>query len=106
MENVTSNSVARTQQPLAGKVALVTGGSRGIGAAIVERLAADGAAVAFTYRGGHQAAQDLVAKLRQRDARVLAIVADSADDAAVRGAVKQTVETLGGLDILVNNAAI
>lgn len=104
MENIANGSTSL--QPLTGKVALVTGGSRGIGAAIVERLVRDGAAVAFTYRGGQAAAEQLAARLREAGARVIAIVADSADDAAVRSAVKTTVETFGGLDILVNNAAI
>jgi 3-oxoacyl-[acyl-carrier protein] reductase len=84
------------------KVALVTGGSRGIGAAIVERLARDGARVAFTYRSNREAAEQLA---RKHDG-VLAISADSADEQAVRRAVQQVVETFGGLDILVNNAAI
>ncbi|MET0283649.1 MAG: 3-oxoacyl-ACP reductase family protein [Polyangiales bacterium] len=87
---------------LQNKVALVTGGSRGIGAAVVERLHQEGARVAFTYRGNTEAAQQLTARLDG----VLAIVADSADEDALRRAVQQTVETFGGLDILVNNAAI
>jgi 3-oxoacyl-[acyl-carrier protein] reductase len=84
------------------KVALVTGGSRGIGAAIVERLVREGARVAFTYRDNRAAAEQLTRKLDG----VLAIAADSADEGALRRAVQRVVETFGGLDILVNNAAI
>lgn len=91
-----------TNSNLSGKVAFVTGGSRGIGAAIVERLAREGARVAFTYRDNREAAQGLAARLDG----ALAIAADSADEDAVRRAVRQTVEHFGGLDILVNNAAI
>ncbi len=87
---------------LQNKVALVTGGSRGIGAAIVERLHREGAHVAFTYRGNREAAEQLTGKL----GGTLAIAADNADERAIERAVQQTVEHFGGLDILVNNAAI
>ncbi|NMK45985.1 3-oxoacyl-ACP reductase family protein [Achromobacter sp. Bel] len=89
-----------------GKVALVTGGTRGIGAAIVRRLAQRGAAVAFTYANSDQAAKDLFHGLGTTDAKVLAIKADSRDPAAVRAAVAQTARELGGLDILVNSAGV
>lgn len=92
--------------PLSGKRALVTGGSRGIGAEIVRRLAADGASVAFTYNSSPEPAEALVAELDVTGAKVVAIQADSADAAAVGAAVDQTVAQLGGLDILVNNAGV
>jgi len=88
------------------KVALVTGGARGIGAAIVKRLARDGAAVAFTYVSSPDKANDLAATINAGGGKALAIRADSADAAAVQAAVQQTVEHFGGLDILVTNAGI
>lgn len=93
-------------QPLTGKAALVTGGSRGIGAAIVRRLSREGAAVAFTYAASAERADTLVADLAASGASVTALTADSADPDAVRGAVQATVEQFGRLDILVNNAGI
>jgi len=86
------------------KVALVTGGSRGIGAAIARRLAADGAHVAITYAKDEQGAASVVHTIEETGRRALAIQADSADPVAARRAVDQTVETLGRLDVLVNNA--
>jgi 3-oxoacyl-[acyl-carrier protein] reductase len=101
-EEVADKHAEDMTKTLENKVALVTGGSRGIGAAIVERLVQQGARVAFTYRDNREAAEQLTKKLDG----VLAIAADSADEQAVRRAVQQTVDRFGGLDILVNNAAI
>jgi len=88
------------------RIALVTGGARGIGAAIVERLATDGAAVAFTYARAEQPARALVDRLTEAGARVLAIQADSADPDAVTSAVDRTLAEFGRIDVLVNNAAV
>ncbi|MGH6760838.1 MAG: 3-oxoacyl-ACP reductase family protein [Phyllobacterium sp.] len=89
-----------------GKVALVTGGTRGIGAAIVRRLAGKGADIAFTYAASDQAAENLAQELKAQGARVLSIKADSRDPAAIRGAVEQAAKELGRLDILVNSAGV
>lgn len=91
---------------LAGKVALVTGGSRGIGAAIATRLAEDGADVAFTYLNATEQAKSVRADIESRGRRALAIQADSGDADAVVEAVTRTVGELGRLDILVNNAGV
>lgn len=91
---------------LRGKRALVTGGSRGIGAAIAKRLASDGADVALTYERSADRAQAVVAEIEKFGRQGLAIKADSADAAAVKAAVDQAAEAFGGLDILVNNAGI
>jgi 3-oxoacyl-[acyl-carrier protein] reductase len=92
--------------PLDGKRALVTGASRGIGAAIATRLAADGADVAITYERSAERAQKLAVELESSGRRALAIQADSADPAAVKSAVDEAVRVFSGLDILVNNAGI
>ena len=89
---------------LAGKTALVTGASRGIGAAIAKRLATDGARVAITYTRGVDPAAQVVRAIEDAGGRAIAIQADAADAAAVQTAVEQTVAELGRLDILVNNA--
>lgn len=89
---------------LSKKVALVTGGSRGIGAAIAKRLANDGASIAITYTKGADAAASVVKAIEGAGGKAIAIQADAADAEAVKAAVEKTVATFGGLDVLVNNA--
>lgn len=89
---------------LEGKIALVTGASRGIGAAIAKRLAADGASVAITYSKGAGATDGVVKDIERSGGKAIAIHADATDAKAVAGAIEKTVATLGRLDILVNNA--
>ncbi len=89
---------------LQGKIALVTGGSRGIGAAIAKRLATDGASVAITYTRGADAAASVIDEIEKAGGKAIAIQADATDVKAVEGAVEKTVATFGGLDVLVNNA--
>lgn len=92
--------------PLNGKVALVQGGSRGIGAAIVQRLADEGAAVAFTYISSEAKAHELESSITEKGGNARAIKADSADAEAIRSAVANTVAAFGKIDILVNNAGV
>ncbi|MEV7598088.1 3-oxoacyl-ACP reductase family protein [Kitasatospora sp. NPDC089797] len=91
---------------LDGKVALVTGGSRGIGAAVALRLAEEGAEVALTYQGSADRAEEVVAKITAMGRTGWAVRADSADPAAVHGAVAAVAERFGRLDVLVNNAGV
>jgi 3-oxoacyl-[acyl-carrier protein] reductase len=91
---------------LRGKVALVTGGSRGIGAEIVRRLAADGADVAFTYLTSQDEAERVAAQVRGLGRRALTLQADLGDPAAAAALVEAVRESFGSLDILVNNAGL
>ncbi|MET8543986.1 3-oxoacyl-ACP reductase family protein [Kitasatospora sp. NPDC004799] len=91
---------------LDGKVALVTGGSRGIGAAVALRLAEDGADVVLTYQGGAEPAEEIAAKITAMGRNGWAVRADSADPEAVQGVVEAVVERFGRLDVLVNNAGV
>src|SRR5437870_6893526 len=89
---------------LEGKIALITGGSRGIGAAIAKRLAADGESVAITYAKDASAASAVVKAIELDGGKAVAIQADAADVEAVKAAVEKTVAAFGQLDVLVNNA--
>jgi 3-oxoacyl-[acyl-carrier protein] reductase len=98
--------MSANSEKLGGKVALVTGGSRGIGAAIAKRLASDGAGVAITYSSAKQSAEEVVRLIESAGGRALAIQADNVDASAVKNAVNETVKFFGGLDVLVSNAGI
>jgi 3-oxoacyl-[acyl-carrier protein] reductase len=104
----TKNEVKGQEKTMAkklqGKTALITGGSRGIGAAIAKRLAEDGANIAITYTKGADAAAAVVKDIERTGRKAIAIQADAADANAVKAAVEKTVATLGALDVLVNNA--
>jgi 3-oxoacyl-[acyl-carrier protein] reductase len=91
---------------LDGKVAIVTGGSRGIGEGIARRLAAEGAAVALTYHSGNETAELVAKEITGSGGRAVALRVDSGDRAAVREGVRQVVDRFGRLDILVNNAGV
>lgn len=101
-----SSNTFHMNSTLKGKRALVTGGSRGIGAAIVKRLAREGANVAFTYASSPEQATATAKAAETFGVRAFAIQADSADAAAVIAAVERTAAELGGIDILVNNAGV
>ena len=89
-----------------GKTAFVTGGSRGIGRAIVRRLAAEGCAVGINYLQSEQQAEALAAELREQGCKAVAVRADVADRAAITAAIRQTEAALGPVEVLVNNAGV
>lgn len=92
--------------PLTGKIAIVTGGSRSIGAAIAERLAADGATVAITYNASPDRAAAVVQEIVAAGGRAVALAADAGNPEAVRAAIAEVAQRFGKIDILVNNAGI
>jgi len=103
---VATRTVRSAARPLEGKVALVTGGSRGIGAAVATRFAADGASVVVGYRDAGVAAENLVQRLRARGTRCAAVQADMAEPAEVEALVDRAVDTFGALDVLASCAGI
>jgi Dehydrogenases with different specificities (related to short-chain alcohol dehydrogenases) len=102
--NVITKGAKNMSSKLDGRTALVTGGSRGIGAAIAKRLAADGANVAITYSKGVDAAASVVKEIERAGRKAITIQADAAVSSAVKAAVEETIDAFGRLDILVNNA--
>lgn len=99
-------TVSANRKPLDGKTALITGGSRGIGAAIARRLASDGANVVISYTASEEKARSLVRELEDQGIKAAAVRADQADTDQVGALVRETVSTFGRLDILVNNAGV
>ncbi|MES2257172.1 MAG: SDR family oxidoreductase [Pseudomonadota bacterium] len=95
-----------TTPTFAGKIAFVTGGARGIGAAIVRRLTAGGATVAFTYQSSADTAQALVSSIEAEGGRAVAIKSDAGDASALTAAIGQVARDFGKIDILVNNAGV
>jgi 3-oxoacyl-[acyl-carrier protein] reductase len=103
---VLKQTFEKLMQTLNNKIALVTGGSRGIGAAIVRRLAADGATVIFTYVNGKEKAEHLVNTLREQGYNTETIKADSGAEGEVTSVITKIIERYGRLDILVNSAGV
>src|SRR6202161_944371 len=103
-EHMANSRRGTMSKKLEGKVALITGGSRGIGAASAKRLAVDGAKIAITYTKGADAAAAVVKAIERAGGKAIAIQADAADAAAGKAAVEKTVATFGRLDVLGNNA--
>jgi len=99
-------SLSNASEKLSGKIALVTGGSRGIGAAIAKRLAAEGASVAISYSASPDAAESVVQTIREHGSEGEAFKADAAQPSEVANLVNSVATRFGGIDILVNNAGV